>query len=92
MLITRFHTHSPQQKPWRNSQTRSKDASLPPMLPIPGYALFCYDTQNLSPVSAERAAEGIEASFIFHSLKNQNRYIAFQLFVPIAVRVYDSAI
>ncbi len=62
-------------------------------LPIPGYAGLRYDTQHLSPVSAERAAEGIEASFIFHSLASmtdgRDRYIAFQLYVPVAVRVYD---
>ena len=69
------------------------DALLSLALPIPGYAGLRYDTQHLSPVSAERAAEGIEASFIFHSLASmtdgRDRYIAFQLYVPVAVRVYD---
>lgn len=62
-------------------------------LPIPGYAGVRYDLQHLSPVSAGRAAEGIDAGFIFHSLESirdgQNRYIAFQLHIPVAVRVYD---
>ena len=62
-------------------------------LPIPGYAGLRYDTQHLSPVSAERAAEGIEANFIFHSLTSmtdgRDRYMAFQLYIPVAVRVYD---
>ncbi len=48
-------------------------------LPIPGYAGVRYDLQHLSPVSAGRAAEGIDAGFIFHSLESirdgQNRYI-----------------
>lgn len=62
-------------------------------LPIPEYAGVRYDTQRLSPVSARRAAEGIDAGFICHNLESitdgQNRYVAFQLYVPVAVRVYD---
>lgn len=71
-------------------------APFTPTLPIPGYAGFRYDTQHLSPFSAERAAEVIQAGFILHSLKSmtdgRDRYIAFQLHVPVAIRIYDPVI
>ena len=91
MPVTRFQTHSPQR---RAPQVRGRGDRAPslPTLPIPGYAGVHYDTQHLSPVSAGRAAEGIEAGFVFHSLENmidgRDRYIAFQLYIPVAVRVY----
>ena len=88
--VTRSQAHLPQRQGGRRRPDRTP---LPLTLPIPGYAGFRYNTQHLSPVSAERATEGIEAGFMFHSLKSitdgQDRYIAFQLHVPIAVRVYD---
>ena len=91
MPATRFHPHFLRGR-GRGSR-RPGHAPLPPALPIPGYAGLHYDTQNLSPVSAERAAEGIEAGFILHSLKSmtdgRDRYVAFQLHIPVAIRVYD---
>lgn len=97
MPTTRFQTHSPQHRSWRAPRGRGHRrlgrALIPPTLPIPGHAGFHYDTAHLSPVSAERAIEGIEADFMFHSLTSmtdgQDRYIAFQLYIPVAVRVYD---
>lgn len=74
-----------------NRQPNRTPSSLP--LSIPGYGGLRYDIQHLSPVSAARAVEGIDASFMFHNLESitddQNRYIAFQLHVPVAVRVYE---
>lgn len=102
MSGTRFQPHFSQQSSWRvprdrgRGDHRSGRASLPPALPIPGYAGIHYDTQQLSPVSARRAAEGIEAGFIFEGLESitdgQDRYIAFQLHIPVAIRVYDPVV
>ena len=79
MPVTRFQAHSSRGRD--RGGRRPGRAPLPPALPIPGYTGFRYDTQQLSPVSAERAAEGIEAGFILHSLKSiidgRDRYIAF---------------
>ena len=87
MFRTRSQSYSPQRRPWQTFQGRVHT------LPIPGFAGVYYDTQRLSPTSAERAAEGIEAGFIFQSLQSmidgQDRYLAFQLHMPVAIRVYD---
>ena len=91
MPVTRFQT--PFSRGRGRGSRRPGRAPLPPALPIPGYAGLHYDTRHLSPVSAERAAEGIEAGFILHSLKSmtdgRDRYVAFQLHIPVAIRVYD---
>ena len=94
MPVTRFQTHFSRG---RGRGGRCPDrAPLPPALPIPGYTRFRYDTQHLSPVSARRAAEGIKADFILHSLKSiidsRDRYIAFQLHFPVAIRIYNPVI
>lgn len=99
MLRTRSQSYSPHQRPWQTSSGRAQDdrrpdyAPSPLALPIPGHAGVYYDTQRLSPISAERAAEGIEAGFIFQNLQSmidgQDRYLAFQLHIPVAIRVYD---
>ena len=91
MPVTRFQPHF--------SRGRSRDdrrlgrTPLLPALPISGYAGLHYDTRHVSPVSTERAAEGIKAGFILHSLENmtdgRGRYIAFQLYILVAIRVYD---
>lgn len=97
MPTTRSQTHLSQQGPLRGrgqGDHRPNRAPSSLALPIPEYARIHYDTQHLSPVSAERAAKGSEASFIYHSLKSktddEDKYLAFQLYVPVAVRVYDS--
>ena len=94
MPVTRFPPHFSRGRGRGGRHPRR--APLPPALPIPGYAGFHYDTRHLSPVSAERAAEGIEAGFILHSLENmtdgRDRYIAFQLHIPVAIRVYDPVV
>ena len=99
MSTTPSQAHSSQQGPGRNPRGRGQGNRRPnrPVLPltqpIPGYAGLRYDTQLLSPASAGRAAEGIEAGFILHKLRRiadgQDRYMAFQLYTPVAVRVYD---
>ena len=102
MSTTRSQAHSSQQGPSENPRGRGRGNRrpnrpvLPLTMPIPGYAGFHYDTQHLSPASAGRAAEGIEAGFILHKLRRitdgQDRYIAFQLYTPVAVRVYDPVV
>lgn len=99
MPDTTPQTHVSQQGPQEAFRGHGQDDHRPNRtpsslaLPIPEYARVRYDTQRLSPVSARRAAEGIDAGFIFHNLESiidgQNRYVAFQLYVPVAVRVYD---
>ena len=78
MPVTRFQT--PFSRGRSRGSRRPGRAPLPPALPIPGYAGLHYDTRHLSPVSAERAAEGIEAGFILHSVKSmtdgRDRYVA----------------
>ena len=65
--VTRSQAHlSPRQ----GDRRRPDRTPLPLTLPMPGYAGFHYDTQHLSPVSAERATECIDAGFIFCSLKS----------------------
>lgn len=96
MPTTRSQTHLSQQGPLGDRGRRDRRPNRAPSslaLPIPDYTEIHYDTQDLSPVSAERAAEGSEASFIYHSLKSktdgEDKYLAFQLYIPVAVRVYD---
>ena len=99
MLRTRSQSYSPHQRPWQTSSGRAQDdrrpdyAPSPLTLPIPGHAGVYYDTQRLSPISAERAAKSIKAGFIFQNLQsiinNQDRYLAFQLHISIAIRVYN---
>ncbi len=99
MPATRSQTNFSQQGPLRGGGRGDRHPGRAPFLPtlnIPGYAGFYYNTQQLSPISAGRAAEGIEAGFIFHSLESmtdgQDRYIAFQLHIPVAVRVHDPVV
>ena len=102
MPTTRSQTHSSQHRPWRASRGRGRGdrrlgrALISPTLPVPEHAGFHYDIGHLSPISAERAIEGIEAGFMFHSLAgmtdNRDRYIAFQLYIPVAVRIYDPVV
>ena len=91
--VTRAQAHLSQR---HGDHRRPDRAPLSLPLPMAGYAGLHYDTQQLSPLSAQRATEGIEAGFIFHSLKSikegQDRYVAFQLYIPVAVRVYDPAV
>lgn len=91
MPVTRFQT--PFSRDRDRGSRRPGRAPLPPALPIPGYVGLHYDTRHLSPVSTKRATEGIEAGFILHSLKSmansRDRYIAFQLHIPVAIQVYN---
>lgn len=99
MPATRSQINFSQQGPLRGDGRGDLHPGRAPFLPtltIPGYAGFYYNTQQLSLISAERAAEGIKIDFIFHSLESmtdaQYRYIAFQLHIPVAVRVYNPVI
>ena len=52
-----------------------------------------YSTEALSPVSARRATEGLESTFSIDRIGSQDsgleRYFAFQLRTPVAVRIYE---
>ena len=91
MPVTRFQTLFLRGRD-RGSR-RPGRAPLPPALLIPEYIELYYNARHLSPVSAKRAAEGIEAGFILYSVKSiiddRDRYIAFQLHISVAIRVYN---
>ena len=76
MSGTRFQPHFSQRSSWRVPRDRGRGdhrpsrASLPPALPIPGYAGIHYDTQQLFPISTRRIIEGIETNFIFKGLES----------------------
>lgn len=76
MPVTPPQTHVSQQGPresprgYDQNNRRSNRTPSSLILPISGYTKLHYNTQHLSLVSAERAVEGIDASFIFHSLES----------------------
>lgn len=53
--------------------------------------MFRYDTKHLSPNSARTAVEGLRSTFIVEDIKpfedGRERYYAFRMKKPIAVRV-----
>lgn len=55
------------------------------------FQMFRYDTQHLSPNSAQTVVEGLGSTFMVHHIRphgdGRDRYYAFQLINPIAVRV-----
>lgn len=68
-----------------------------PITPIRGHSGALYDTQNLSPNSNRRAAEGLAAGLDVDKLHWHERpdrseaYFAIQLKKPVSVRIYDPA-
>lgn len=64
--------------------------------PIRGHSNLLYDTQNLSPESAQRATEGLLSEHVVdrlrgHETRQGTTYYAFQLKKPVSVRIYDPA-
>jgi hypothetical protein len=61
--------------------------------PIHGHSGLLYDTQNLSPGSAQRATEGLLSEFFVDRLQShetsRGTYYAFQLKKPVSVRIHD---
>ena len=61
--------------------------------PIHGRSGLLYDTQNLSPGSAQRATEGLLSEYCVDRLRShetsQGTYYAFQLKKPVSVRIHD---
>ena len=98
MPITRSQTQIPHQRPGRNFRGRGHartQAPPPPVAPIRGYTGLQYDTQNLSPNTARRAIDGLESDFLVDRVQSHGsgleRYYAFQLKAPFAVRVHNPA-
>lgn len=60
---------------------------------IHGHSGLLYNTQNLSPGSASRAAEGLLSEFFVDRLQrhesSRGTYYAFQLKKPVSVRIHD---
>lgn len=72
----------------------ARPAHAPPEIaPVRSYTGRQYYTQALSPTSAQRATEGLEANFSVDRVQRldsgRERYYAFQLRTPVAVRVYE---
>lgn len=71
----------------------SAQASLPGSAPVQSYTGRQYYTQALSPTSAQRATEGLESNFCVDRVQSHDsgreRYYAFQLRTPVAVRIYE---
>lgn len=97
---TRSHTQSQQQMAGRNAGTRgrsriSTQTALLPGTPVYGHSGLIYDTQNLSPGSSVRAAEGLVSEFFVDHLQRHGSgggaYYAFQLKKPISVRIRSPA-
>jgi len=67
--------------------------SSPRLAPVQSYTGRHYDTQALSPTSAQRATEGLESNFSVDRVQSHDsgreRYYAFQLRTPVAVRIYE---
>lgn len=65
-------------------------------IPIHGHSGLLYDTQNLSPGSAQRATEGLLSEHFVDQLRGVETsqgttYYAFQLKKPVSVRIHDPA-
>ncbi len=67
--------------------------SPPGSTPVQSYTGRQYYTQALSPTSAQRAIEGLESNFCVDRVQSHDsgreRYYAFQLRTPVAVRIYE---
>lgn len=82
----------------RRGRGRGRAAGQPPATPIPpvqGHSGALYNTQDLSPDSQIRAAEGLAADFYVDLVRNHEKpdhtdaYHAFQLMKPVSVHVHD---
>ena len=99
MLVTRSEDQTPPQRGGRNLLGRGRvrpQGPPPPITPVQGFTGLRYDTQYLSPTSAQRAIEGLRSSdFVVDRVQShgfgQDRYFAFQLSAPTAVRLYTPA-
>ena len=105
MPVTRSQAHATSNSRGRNPQSSQGhgqaptrpgtpgQAFLPPVSPIRGYTGHQYHIQALSPLSAHRAAEGLESNFSVGRVQSygsgRERYYAFQLRTPVAVRIYE---
>lgn len=70
--------------------------AIRPHTPIQGHSGLLYDTQNLSPESAQRANEGLKSEYYVDQLRGcetrqRTTYYAFQLKKPVSVRIHDPA-
>ena len=75
---------------------RAPRASSRSNTPIHGHSGLLYNTQNLSPGSASRAAEGLRSEFFVDRLQShessRGTYYAFQLKKPVSVRIHDPSV
>ena len=105
MPVTRSQAHSTTQRGGRNPRaSRGRGRPPPPLAtsgqafppqsdPVRSYTGRQYYTQALSPLSAQRATEGLESNFLVERVQSydsgRERYYAFQLKTPVAVRIYE---
>lgn len=75
---------------------RTTQAASSAHIPIHGHSGLLYSTQNLSPASAHRAAEGLLSEFFVDRLQShetsRGTYYAFQLKKPVSVRIHNPAV
>ena len=101
MPVTRSQAQLRSQSDGRNSRASlgRGGASLPSpnhsaqATPVQSYTGRQYYTQPLTPMSARRAIEGLEANFSVDRVQDydsgREKYYAFQLRTPVAVRIYE---
>ncbi|KAL2049768.1 hypothetical protein ABVK25_009991 [Lepraria finkii] len=100
MPVTRSQSQIPPQRGGRSprggGRRRGRGRAQPQVGPIRSHSGIQYDTQMLSPTSSRRAAEGLQSEFMVDRLEGFNfgrdRYYAFQLSKPVAVRIHDPAV
>ena len=84
------------RSPRGGGRRRGRGRAHPQVGPIRSHSGIQYDTQMLSPTSSRRAAEGLQSEFMVDRLEGFNfgrdRYYAFQLSKPVAVRIHDPAV
>lgn len=103
MPETRSQTQRGQQAAGRSRAGRSsargghvQHTTIRSSTPIHGHSGLLYDTQNLSPESAQRATEGLLSEYFVDQLRGYETrqgttYYAFQLKKPVSVRIHDPA-
>ena len=89
------HYNYPIHRRSRGQALHASQSSSTQAAPIGSYTGRQYYTQARVPISDERASEGREAHFTIDAIEGldsgQEKYYAFQLKTPVALRMYEPA-